>query len=171
MRFCPFCAQENPDDSRECVHCGKRLPAARTPPPRPAAPPREKPAPKVAPRPAPRSLPLKPAEGEGAQLAEDPPTTQVQMPPERPRFPTPAHFSPTPLPPPMAPQPSPLPSSEVTKPSALPKDRPASLPAPLPPPPSSPTGTVLGMSAPDSERRSTKPIPVKAREIPVKARE
>jgi len=55
MRFCPFCAQENPDDSRECVHCGKRLPALRAvkpvaPPPKPAAPSRP-----VAPRPAPRA--------------------------------------------------------------------------------------------------------------------
>src|SRR5690349_12654657 len=127
MRFCPFCAQENPDDSRECVHCGKRLPAARTPPPKPAAPPREKPAAKVAARPAPRSLPLKPAEGADAQLAADPPTTQTTLPAERPRTPTPPPsevptaqsklpaerprtptpppvFSPTPLPPPMAPQ-------------------------------------------------------------------
>ena len=28
MRFCPFCAQDNPDDARECVHCGKRLACA-----------------------------------------------------------------------------------------------------------------------------------------------
>ena len=28
MRYCPFCAQENFDDVRECVHCGKRLPVA-----------------------------------------------------------------------------------------------------------------------------------------------
>ncbi|MGZ3440038.1 MAG: hypothetical protein ACXVDD_10995 [Polyangia bacterium] len=48
MRFCPFCAQDNPDDARECVHCGKRLPALRAPS-RPAAP-VHKPAP---PRPAP----------------------------------------------------------------------------------------------------------------------
>jgi hypothetical protein len=146
MRFCPFCAQENPDDSRECVHCGKRLPAARTPPPKPAAPPREKPAPKVAPRAAPRSLPItsgqpaataRPAENAGAQLAVDPPTTQMVMPPERPS-PVPAEAS---LPPPQA---------------------------SLPPPPQvkvSPTGTVLGLQSADSERRNTLPLAVKAEEM------
>jgi hypothetical protein len=60
MRFCPFCAQENPDDVRECVHCGKRLPAMRSAPARPAAatrPPAPRPAPpRPAPRPRPESL-------------------------------------------------------------------------------------------------------------------
>jgi hypothetical protein len=58
MRFCPFCAQENNDDARECGHCGKRLPAVphRTPSPPPTRP--APAAPPVRPRPAPRSRPL-----------------------------------------------------------------------------------------------------------------
>ncbi len=28
MRYCPFCAEENQQDARECAHCGKRIPAA-----------------------------------------------------------------------------------------------------------------------------------------------
>jgi hypothetical protein len=53
MRFCPFCAQENPDEGGECIHCGKRLPAQRAAP-KPA--PRPRPAP-----PAPTALAPKPA--------------------------------------------------------------------------------------------------------------
>src|SRR5581483_3361011 len=61
MRFCPFCAQENPDDARECGHCGKRLPPPRAaPPPRTPTPPPMQ-APKTVPRPAPRSRPLEPS--------------------------------------------------------------------------------------------------------------
>jgi hypothetical protein len=57
MRFCPFCAQENTDDARECGQCGKRLPAPRPAPHRtPLPPPSQRP--KVEPRPAPRSRPL-----------------------------------------------------------------------------------------------------------------
>lgn len=61
MRFCPFCAQENPDDARECGHCGKRLPPPRTAPPRvaPAPPVAERPKKEIPARPAPRSMPLK----------------------------------------------------------------------------------------------------------------
>lgn len=71
MRFCPFCAQENPDDSRECGHCGKRLPALRAAPPRAAAvpPPRPEPPRPVAPRPAPRSRPLSPSPGGDASAS------------------------------------------------------------------------------------------------------
>lgn len=67
MRFCPFCAQENADDTRECVHCGKRLPAPRTPPPRaPSAasssrPPSQQVRPRIQPRPASGARPLRPA--------------------------------------------------------------------------------------------------------------
>jgi hypothetical protein len=187
MRFCPFCAQENSDDSRECAHCGKRLPAARTPPPKPAAPPREKPAPKVAARPAPRSLPLKPpATVEPAAVAPavaapeppkpaplhtptpappplhtpTPPVMNSQMSVDPPTVPTPAPpviYSPTPLPPPVAAGPDPLPPPPSPKAPA----NSATLPAT--------TGTVLGMGAlrpADSERRSTKPLPLKALEVP-----
>jgi hypothetical protein len=60
MRFCPFCAQDNPDDARECGHCGKRLPPPRTAPPRaaPAPPVAERPKKEIPARPAPRSKPL-----------------------------------------------------------------------------------------------------------------
>src|SRR5438876_15713 len=29
MRFCPFCAHENADDTAQCARCGKRLPPPR----------------------------------------------------------------------------------------------------------------------------------------------
>ena len=58
MRFCPFCAQENPDEERECVHCGKRLPAMRSAPARPSSSLTNKAVPRPpVPRPAPRARP------------------------------------------------------------------------------------------------------------------
>ena len=73
MRFCPFCAQDNPDDARECGHCGKRLPQPRTAPPRTvSAPPVEKP--RGPPRAAPRSRPL-----EGPPLKDETPEPLPQV--------------------------------------------------------------------------------------------
>jgi hypothetical protein len=157
MRFCPFCAQDNPDDARECVHCGKRLPALRAPArPAPTAP---KPAP---PRPAPpRPAPRAPSMA--------PPTANAQ--PHQ-------AFAPTAVPgtlPPVKSQPhasnGPLhksaPSDATLKP--LP-DVDETREVPSPPMSSAPTGTLLGIPAQeipgsthpaahgDSERRTTKPL-------------
>lgn len=56
MRFCPFCAQENPDEVPDCVHCGKQLPSPRPAPSRVTPPPRPPVSRPVPPRPAPRPV-------------------------------------------------------------------------------------------------------------------
>ena len=175
MRFCPFCAQENPDDARECGHCGKRLPAPRTAPPRPPpAPAAEKP--KVPSRPAPRSKPLEgPPLRPAAQPAEaqprDPPSANVPAPSALPPIPkhappanseavTIAQDSAPPAPKSKAPTGTMLglPASDsVTGPSRLPPVRPATrlgLGEPNPPP----VVPVAGDA--DSGRRETRPLDV-----------
>jgi hypothetical protein len=162
MRFCPFCAQDNPDDARECVHCGKRLPVLRNVPARPA-PAAPKP---VAPRPAPpRPQPRAPS------LAA--PTTPAAPPPAA----RPDAFAPTAAPGTLPPFKAPAPNGPAAK-SAAPSD--ATLKpyaesdetheVTSPPMSTAPSGTLLGIPAReipgslhpaaqgDSERRNTKPL-------------
>jgi hypothetical protein len=173
MRFCPFCAQENTDDARECGHCGKRLPAPRAAPPRPAsgAPPvasRPSPPerPKPPPRPAPRSKPLRPEPGPAphAPVSTGRLTDDAQT------------LKPPPLSPPMpaAPVPSAPPPAAPAK--AVHSDAQTL----VPPLQRKPSRTLLGVPALDpatgeltmptaqprlkdenSERRETKPLGVK----------
>jgi hypothetical protein len=165
MRFCPFCAQDNPDDARECVHCGKRLPVLRNVPARPAA---------SAPKPAaPRPVPPRP-QPRAPSLA--PPTTAAAAPHDA--------FAPTAapgtLPPVRPPQPNAprAPANGPGKATATPNDatlKPYSESdetheVNAPTMPSAPTGTLLGIPAQeipssmhpashgDSERRTTKPL-------------
>jgi hypothetical protein len=157
MRFCPFCAQDNPDDARECVHCGKRLPALRAPA-RPAAPAHKPPPPRPAPpRPQPRAPSMAP------------PTTNSQ-----------AHeaFAPTSAPGTLPPVKShgangpakSAPSDATLKPIAD-ADETHEVAAPPIASKPSPTGTLLGIPAQEipgaghpaaqgdhSERRTTKPL-------------
>src|SRR5439155_4572507 len=162
MRFCPFCAQENPDDARECVHCGKRLPALRAarapaPPPKPAAPSRP-----VAPRPAPRAPSaalndptLKPHEAFAPTAAPGtfpPLKPPAQVPPNRPAKATPHDAT---L--------KPVHDAEETRETPSPPHAP-------PHAPHTATGTLLGLPAQeipgamhpasqgDSERRTTRPL-------------
>jgi hypothetical protein len=161
MRFCPFCAQENPDDARECGHCGKRLPAPRAAPPRPVAPaPVER---KIVPRPTPRSRPIQPPQAPPPQASPPHaahPMEQRDVParsaPEAPTLPPPGvtrdpHAT---NPNTKAPTgtllgvPSPDP---VTAPSRLPPPRPTSSP---------PVSKPMPSSTVDSGKRTTKPISV-----------
>jgi len=162
MRFCPFCAQENPDDVRECNHCGKRLPVARAAPPRPAVPappPVER---RAVPRPAPRSRPLEPTEIPAetaprnlppvtpapAPVAARPrpatpaPVAPAEHPPApaagRPRSPTPAPVGPAPRAPTPAPV-APAPGSGKLGPNA------PTLTPPTAPRTRAPSHTILGM--------------------------
>src|SRR4051794_37334625 len=167
MRFCPFCAQENPDDARECGHCGKRLPPPRTAPPRavPAPPVAERPKKEIPARPAPRSMPLKGAEPlpdrpleSGAEVAPrdsfdlSGPTT-VSPRGAQPAAPMPNVTSTSTT---LSDQPLPEIKGEKTQPHV---------------PPKAPSGTLLGVPTPgatpvtpmgrqESERRETKPISV-----------
>ena len=168
MRFCPFCAQENPDDARECVHCGKRLPALRQPPARPAPasprPPAVRPAP---PRPAPRAPSLvPPTQAPSLQPSAFAPTAAPgTLPPVKPHPPSngPAH----------APKSSP--ADATLKPIGDGDDTRENTGATAAPAlhlPSAPTGTLLGIPAQeipsstlpaleserDSGRRTTKPL-------------
>jgi len=170
MRFCPFCAQDNPDDARECVHCGKRLPVLRhaPAPSRPAVP---RP---VAPRPQPpRPQPRAPS------LA--PPTAPPAAAPPAAMSPHEAYAAtavPGTLPPlKSVPHPSNGPTSKAAPGDATLKpyadsDETHEVTAPntLPASKSAPTGTLLGIPAQeipsgtmpashgDSERRTTKPL-------------
>jgi len=158
MRFCPFCAQDNPDDARECVHCGKRrLPVLRNVPARPAPSAPKPPPPRpVPPRPQPRAPSLAP-----------PTTTAAAAPHDA--------FAPTAAPgtlPPVKPVPTngpgkSLPSAATLKPY---NENDETHEVAAPPMPSAPTGTLLGIPAQeipgsmhpasqgDSERRTTKPL-------------
>ncbi len=167
MRFCPFCAQDNPDDARECVHCGKRLPVLRH---APAPPKREAPKP-AAPRPAPpRPQPRAPS--------LIPPTTASASQPHD-------AFAATAVPgtlPPIKSGPvttnvptngpaKAAPSDATLKPYADAEEtHEVTAPKMLPPTKSAPTGTLLGIPAQeipgtadpapygDSEKRTTKPL-------------
>jgi hypothetical protein len=187
MRFCPFCAQENPDDARECGHCGKRLPPPRTAPPRPAhaAPPvAERPKREIPARPAPRSMPLK-----GSEPLPDRPHDPVPHPIESPADTAPAALPSMPGARPL----KPLGQLDTQAPTMSGDQK---LPPLTPPPPPKPGNrTVLGIGAldppttphvkvppsnprpstepglppvqpfphdQDSERRSTKPLSVQA---------
>lgn len=166
MRFCPFCAQDNPDDARECVHCGKRLPALRQPKltpskaPAPSSPP---------PRPAPpRPMPRTPS------LA--PPLTSATAPPTAPH--DVASSGAVTLTPPTRPQPSNGPTARPGDRTLRPErevdeDNEETMTREVPSPPhSAPTGTLLGLPAQelgastkialeserDSGKRTTKPL-------------
>jgi len=155
MRFCPFCAQENPDDARECNHCGKRLPAARAAPPRPAAPappPVER---RAVPRPAPRSRPLEPTEIPAETAPRNLPPAAPTPSPTAARSPTPAPVaaprSPTPAPvaAPRAPNAAPTapaaPAVPSLRPGKLDSNAPTLTPPTAPPPRRSTSPTILGM--------------------------
>jgi hypothetical protein len=171
MRFCPFCAQDNPDDARECVHCGKRLPALRqpklTPAPRPSPPP-PRPAP---PRPAPRAPSLvptltPPTAPAGVPHVASPPTASTLTPPTQHK----SH-------PPNGPLAKSASGDKTLKPLADDDDEnEETMTREVPSPPSAPTGTLLGLPAQeigsstrpasaserDSGRRTTKPLGVAA---------
>ncbi|HZS39644.1 MAG TPA: hypothetical protein VFF06_22585 [Polyangia bacterium] len=185
MRFCPFCAQENPDDSRECGHCGKRLPAPRVAPARtPSPPPLKAQADRVvAPKPAPRSRPLTPT--------APPPNVPPTPPPGAPASSAPSMQRADGVPVAEIKKGA----SEPTRPAVASKVQPQA-PSPAPPPqpqslkskpdaqtltpemPRGKSGTLLGLpkldevtkdnasppvspsSAGDSDRRTTKPLAV-----------
>ncbi|HEY2746535.1 MAG TPA: hypothetical protein VGL86_18010, partial [Polyangia bacterium] len=167
MRFCPFCAQDNPDDARECVHCGKRLPVLRH---APAPPKREAPKPAaprpVPPRPQPRAPSLIPpttASSSQRHEAFAPTALPGTLPPIK-SGPVPAHV------PTNGPAKS-APSDATLKPYAdADETHEVTSPKSLPPTKSAPTGTLLGIPAQeipgsehpapygDSEKRTTKPL-------------
>ncbi len=173
MRFCPFCAQENPDDARECVHCGKRLPASRqvTKPPVAAkpGPPPPRPAP---PRPGPRAVttaPPPPSRAPEAFAATVPPNTLPAL-KDRPASNGPPLKS--------SPVDATLKPLAEVKPSSLMPKRPigdSEMVTVTRPPTSAPTGTLLGLpaqempsalvpaspSSRDSGRRTTQPQSLK----------
>lgn len=170
MRFCPFCAQDNPDDARECVHCGKRLPALKhhavTRPAAPAPKPPPRPAP---PRPQPRAPSMAPpmavpdAHAPTAAPGTFPPVRQANAPqaqmPHAPTVPSngPAAKSSSPSSATLKPYPDDADTHEVQSPPLK---------------SSAPTGTLLGIPAAeipsglipaahgDSEKRTTKPLSV-----------
>ena len=170
MRFCPFCAQDNPDDARECVHCGKRLPAlkhhAAT---RPAAAP-PKPAPRPAPpRPQPRAPSLAPPMTSAAPPTDAfaPTAAPGTLPPVRqPNAPSAPHAPHAPHA--NGPTAKSAPADATLKP--YPDDADTHEVHSPPMKPSAPTGTLLGIPAQeigsslmpaahaDSEKRTTKPL-------------
>jgi len=193
MRFCPFCAQENTDDARECGQCGKRLPATRPAPQRtPLPPPAQRP--KVEPRPAPRSRPLeslaRPATDELAG-AKAPPAPAAPLEEALPVDTAPnVKLPPVPgdaqdgdgdtAPAVKLPPPRPNDARPAAHDDSL---APPTVPGPPRPTASAPTGTLLGLSpvvAPtpqppppvrvpgpeDSQRRQTKPLQVNNGTLP-----
>jgi hypothetical protein len=184
MRFCPFCAQDNPDDARECVHCGKRLPVLRHAP-APAKPAAPKPvAPRPAPpRPQPRAPSLIPPTTASASQPHDafaPTAAPGTLPPVKSgSVPANAHaHAPANVPThvPASPSNGPTkaaPSDATLKPYAdADETHEVISPKTLPPSKSAPTGTLLGIPAQEipgsplmpashgdhSERRTTKPL-------------
>jgi hypothetical protein len=184
MRFCPFCAQENPDDERECVHCGKRLPAMRNAPARPTAPPPKPAARPAPPRPAPRPRSI---DALAPTLAPTPSSPPAKAPPGKAqpsdntlkpdvaqRGPNDATLKPLASVKPDAPKPeAKLETKAEPKPEAktTPKPEAKSAAKQEAPKPVAPTGTLLGIAAQepaplapapetsrDSARRSTKPL-------------
>jgi len=186
MRFCPFCAQENQDDARECGHCGKRLPPPRTAPPRsaPTPPVAERPKKEIPPRPAPRSMPLKGEEPRARAVpraiespADTGPAALPPVPGARPMAPmvqldtNAPTFVEADKTPPLTPPPPPKPGAKTML--GVGAMDPPTMPSRLPPPGPRPTTKsgpqpivqpgVQPMKSPqDSERRETKPLSVEA---------
>ncbi len=158
MRFCPFCAQDNPDDARECVHCGKRLPVLRHAPARPSPSVHKPPAPRPAPpRPAPRAPSMAPPLTSSAPQAFAPTALPGTLPPVRPHASSngPAKSAP---------------GDATLKPISDAEETHEVISPPMAASKSAPTGTLLGIPAQeipgsnhpashgDSERRTTKPL-------------